>query len=87
MSRQAMECCVKGKCDPTANSDECCKNTVPDRNQLAPAKAADHSSPLIAFIAVCISTFVSPAFQPPGDLVKHPPPRIESTVLSLPLLI
>src|SRR6185503_20505085 len=82
---QAMECCLKGKCVPTAKSDECCKNTVPDHAQLAPLKAADHSSPLIAFITVRIPTLVSPTFQPLGDPVRHPPPRIESTASSLPL--
>src|ERR1019366_9846875 len=85
--RQAMECCLKGKCAPTAKSDECCKNTVPDHNQLAPAKSADHSFPLIVFIAVRIPTLVSPTFQSLGDPVRHPPPRIESTAPSLPLLI
>ena len=82
-----MECCLKGKCAPTAKSDECCKNTVPDHNQLAPAKSADHSFPLIVFIAVRIPTLVSPTFQSLGDPVRHPPPRIESTAPSLPLLI
>src|SRR5665213_4044825 len=30
--RQAMECCLKGKCAPTAKADECCKKTTPDYN-------------------------------------------------------
>ena len=61
-SRQANDCCLKGKCVPTATSDECCKNTVPDNNQLAPSKASEHSSPLIALTVVHIGTLLPPAF-------------------------
>src|SRR5258708_38084816 len=43
-SQTDVDCCLKGKCAPTAKSDECCKNTVPDGNQFVPSKAADHSS-------------------------------------------
>jgi hypothetical protein len=82
-----MECCLKGKCAPTAKSDECCKNTIPDHNKLAPLKTTDHSSPLIALLAVGIPTLVSPTSQPLGEPVRHPPPRVESTAPSLPLLI
>jgi len=82
-----MECCLKGKCAPTAKADECCKNTAPDYTQLAPSKAADHSSPLIAFLAVQVPAVLPPIFQTSRDSVRHPPPRIESTAPSLPLLI
>jgi len=85
--RQAMECCLKGKCAPTAKADECCKKTTPDYNQLAPSKAADHSSPLIAFIAIHVPELLPPIFQASREPVRHPPPRIESTTPSLPLLI
>lgn len=83
-SRQAADCCLKGKCVPTANSDECCKNTVPDNNQLAPSKAAEHS---IAFTVVHIPDLVSPTFLAAGDPVSHPPPGVRFTSHSLPLLI
>jgi len=86
-SRQAADCCLKGKCVPTANSDECCKNIVPDDNQLAPSKAAVHSSPLIALTVVNIPNMVSPAFLAAGDPVSHPPPGVRFTSHSLPLLI
>jgi|SRR6185295_17766368 len=86
-SRQAADCCLKGKCIPAANSDECCKNTVPDHNQLAPPKAGEHSSPLVALTVVHIPTLVSPTFQTVGDPVSHPPPGIPLTSPSLPLLI
>ena len=87
-SRQANDCCLKGKCVPTATSDECCKNTVPDNNQLAPSKAGEHSSPLIALTVVHIPVRVSPTFLAvASDLVRHPPPSIPLTSPSLPLLI
>lgn len=86
-SRRAADCCLKDKCVPTANSDECCKNTVPDNNQLAPSKAATHSSPLVALIGVHIPTLVPPTFLALGDPVPHPPPDISVTSPSLPLLI
>ena len=85
-SRQAADCCLKGKCVPTANSDGCCKNIVPDDNQLAPSKAAVHSSPLIALTVVHIPNMVSP-FLAAGDPVSHPPPGVRFTSHSLPLLI
>src|SRR5678810_801882 len=85
-SRQAADCCLKGKCIPTANSDECCKN-VSDDNQLAPSKGAEHSSPLLALPVVHIPTPASPTFQTVGDTVRHPPPGIPLTSPSLPLLI
>ena len=86
-SRQAADCCLKGKCVPTANSDECCKNIVPDNNQLAPSKAAEHSSPLMAFTVVHIPDLVSPTFLAAGDPVSHPPPGVRFTFPSLPLLL
>ena len=85
-SRQAADCCLKGKCVPTANSDECCKNTVPENSQLAPSKAGTDLSPLVALIAVHIPTLALPTFLALGDPVRHPPPDIP-TAPSLPLLI
>jgi hypothetical protein len=87
-SQKAAECCIKGKCAPTANSDECCKSSVPDRNSLVLSKAVDHSSPLIAFGEVQIPSLISPlTFQSLTDHVTHPPPHIGLTAPSLPLLI
>lgn len=85
---QVADCCLKGKCAPTANSDACCKNSVPNRDQFVPSKAVGHSSPLIAIVAVHIPTLDSrPAFRAFSDPARHPPPRIELTAPSLPLLI
>ena len=87
-SQKAAECCLKGKCAPTAKSDECCKSTVPERNSLVQSKAADHSSPRIAFGEVDIPHLISPlTFQGLADHVTHPPPLIGLTAPSLPLLI
>ena len=88
LSREAAECCLKGKCAPKANADECCKHTVPDSNLLVTSTAADHSSPLVAFVAVQIPGLVSSlTLRVLGDPVRHPPPRIELAAPSLPLLI
>jgi hypothetical protein len=87
-SQKVADCCLKGKCVPTANSDECCKNTVPGAGQLVAPKAVDHSSPLIAFTTAGIPIPISHlTFNGPVDPVTHPPPRIGLTVPSLPLLI
>lgn len=86
-SRQAADCCLKSKCVPTANSDECCKNTVPTDDQIAPSKAAEHSSPLIALMAVQIPTAAPPIVLALSDPVRHPPPGIPVTSPGLPLLI
>jgi hypothetical protein len=85
--QKVADCCLKGKCVPTANSDECCKNTVPSPGQLVTAKT-DHSSPLIAFTAAGVPIPISPwMFDDLVDTVRHPPPRIGLTAPSLPLLI
>src|SRR6476620_4493776 len=87
-SREAADCCLKGQCLPVAHSDECCKNASPEANQLASAKAVDHSSSSIALVLVHI-----PSLAPVlplhvlGDALKHPPPRIGFIPPTLPLLI
>jgi hypothetical protein len=87
-TQKAKDCCRKGNCAPTSNSDECCKNTVPDHNRLLQAKAVDHSSPLIAFGAVHIPSLISAlTFQGLADRVTHPPPRIGLIARNLPLII
>ncbi len=86
--QKVADCCLKGKCAPTAKSDDCCKNTVPDGNQLVTSKAADHSHPLVTFTVARIPILISPwMFDGLVDTVRHPPPRIGLTAPSLPLLI
>src|SRR5579875_1955351 len=44
----AMRCCLKGQCAPTAKADGCCKNTVPGTNHFLIAKALTQVTPLVA---------------------------------------
>ena len=86
--KKATDCCLKGKCTPTAKSDECCKSTVPGASQLLTSKTADHSPPLVAFTAARIPNLTSPwLFDGLVDTVRHPPPRLGLAAPSLPLLI
>src|SRR5437879_6559990 len=88
LSQKAADCCLKGKCAPTAKSDECCRNTIPDAGQLVTSKAPDHPSPLVVFTAAHIPTLISPlTFECLVAPVTHPPPRPDVTANSLPLLI
>ena len=86
---EAMDCCLKGKCAPTAQSDDCCKNnTAPDSGQLVLSKAGDHLVPLMALTAATLSLTI-PELPVGGfvDLLSHPPPSSSTTARSLPLLI
>src|SRR5437899_2453641 len=74
-SQKAADCCLKGKCTPTAKSDECCARSVPDGNQFVKSKAADHASPLAAVLAAHIPDMVSASpVHSLADPVRHPPP-------------
>jgi hypothetical protein len=87
-SQKVADCCLKGKCAPNANSDECCKSTAPDGDQFVTTKAADHIPALAAVIVTDISNVVSPlTIQGLVIEVVHPPPRVSLTAPSLPLLI
>ena len=86
--QKVADCCLKGKCTPTAKSDECCKSTVPGASQLLTSKTADHTPPLVAFAAARIPNLISPwMFDGLVDTVRHPPPRMGLAAPSLPLLI
>src|ERR1017187_1848011 len=85
--RDAAKCCVKGKCSPTAKSDDCCRASVPDNSQSMPGAVAGHSAPLIDLVAVQLPNSVpSLRFDMHSDTARHPPPlyRVPYTV---PLLI
>jgi hypothetical protein len=91
LTQQAAECCAKGKCLPTKDSDDCCKRTVPDGHDfvMASGKVLVHVlTPLHAIAAApCpLPTFSNPlparlelAYSPPGSPGWSP--------LNLPLLI
>src|SRR5262249_50411188 len=86
--REAMDCCLKAKCAPTAQSDACCKNTIPDGGQLIVSKASTHSVPLIGLRIASISIEI-PQLWPDGSIgsLTHPPPSPALIARNLPLLI
>ena len=82
------DCCLKGKCAPTANSDACCRNSTPVRDQFVPLKANEHVSPLIVIAATYAPLLVPDSTRRAlTGPVRHPPPRGELIPASLPLLI
>lgn len=91
MTREAAECCLKGKCGSALSNDDCCKGTVAD-NTLSPAlgvkAAADQH--LTAFAGL-IPEF---RYSIPGhswgmvSVRAHSPPMLASpSSHNLPLLI
>jgi hypothetical protein len=83
---KAMDCCLKGKCAPTAKSDECCKNTTPEGKALASPKAASDSSFVLAEPAVQVSLKSPTGVSFVTGPLQHPPPA-SLTCRNLPLLI
>jgi hypothetical protein len=85
--RKAADCCAKSKCHQSADSDQCCKASVPDGSHFVGGKAADHSSPLLAVIFDRVPNLApSQPVEVPSIAVSHPPPLSWSTS-NLPLLI
>lgn len=44
MTGKAADCCAKGKCVPSRDADDCCKNTVPAGRELVAAKPLLHQA-------------------------------------------
>ncbi len=87
-NRQAMDCCLKGKCGQRAQSDDCCKNTVPDGNQIVLSKSASHAAPLHALNVASVSVLIPELLsESPIESLRHPPPQTGLSSRSLPLLI
>ncbi len=87
-TREAMDCCLKGKCVPSANADDCCKNTVPAANHLLLSKAAGHWTPMLALRVPFVSAPLPPTTaQIHVDLLRRGPPPLNLTALNRPLLI
>jgi hypothetical protein len=86
--RDAMDCCLKGKCAPTAKSDDCCKNTVPGDSHLLPSQAANHSTSTFAVARASVSIAL-PVLTDQGAVasLRHPPPLSNLGTRNLPLLI
>ena len=85
-THKTMECCVKGQCTPSAKADDCCKNTVPDGNQLVTAKAANHDLQAVV-ITASVSVTVPQSLAHPALPLRHPPPNAPLSANTLPLLI
>ena len=84
---EAMECCLKGKCEPQAKSADCCKTGVPDRDQLGP-NPTDHSTTPNVVLVIAVLPVQSNSFHLDlRESLRHPPPRLDSIPASLPLLI
>jgi hypothetical protein len=85
---EAMNCCLKGQCAPTAKADSCCKNIVPGTNHFIASKAGAHLEPLSASSRLAVSV-PRPATSVPSwlDPARHPPPPFRLAALNLPLLI
>jgi hypothetical protein len=86
--QKAADCCKKGKCAPTPNSDDCCKNNVPGGRQLVTPTATDHSSPVLDLVMADVPSTTSEAFVTSLAVEVHPPPGSPPDFrLNLPLLI
>ena len=87
-TREAMDCCLKGKCVPSANADDCCKNTIPAANHLLPSKAAGHWTPTLAPGVPFVSAPLPPSVvQIYVDSIRRAPPPLNQNTLNRPLLI
>lgn len=85
---KAADCCAKGKCSPTTNSDECCKTNVPGGILLSAPKTPDHPTPAFDVQIAVVPNLTSwqPTLDGFTDVVQHPPP-LDRTSANLPLLI
>src|SRR5258708_4141349 len=85
--QKAADCCKKGKCSPST-SDDCCKATVPDGNQLATSKATDHPPPVLDVVTADSPSTASEPLAASLPVEVHPPPGSPPGFrLNLPLLI
>jgi hypothetical protein len=85
--KKAADCCKKGKCSPS-NSDDCCKATVPDGNQLVTPKVADHSQPVLVVVMADVPCAISqPLVISPLIEVQPPPGSPPDSRLNRPLLV
>lgn len=87
-TREAMDCCLKGKCVPSAHADDCCKNTIPAANHLLASKAAGHWTPMLALGVPSVSVpLPTVAIQISIDLLRRAPPPLNLSAVNRPLLI
>jgi hypothetical protein len=87
-TRKAAACCAAGKCVPSSNADDCCKNTIPGSNQLTAPKAPSQPAPVHAVIVADVRDPLAPSFVAfCFDEAHAPPGSPPSSRLNLPLLI
>jgi hypothetical protein len=88
LTQKTAECCKKGKCAPSSNSDDCCKGTLPGGKQLLASKAQHDLSPALSFAAIGPPLTMAQAFVTTGYVEVHAPPGSPpGSRLHLPLLI
>jgi hypothetical protein len=87
-TQKAADCCKKGKCAPSRNSDDCCKGTLPGGKQLMASKAPHNSSLTLDFVATVAASPIAPtlAIVPFSDVLA-PPGSPPVSRRNLPLLI
>ena|SRR5579872_5309105 len=91
LTREAADCCAKGKCLPTTNSDSCCERTVPNGRDFvtASSKAPVHCLTPVGLIAdqQPYSPFIPGLVSRHFELSGAPPGSPPASRLNLPLLI
>ncbi|MGI8742723.1 MAG: hypothetical protein ACR2NN_09160 [Bryobacteraceae bacterium] len=91
LTRQAADCCAKGKCLPNKDSDDCCKRTAPDGRDFvtASSKVLVHVLTPVYVVAAeqCFSPVLSSALSPHFELAYSPPSSPLGSRFSLPLVI
>jgi len=87
-TQKAADCCQKGKCNRAANSDDCCKGTVPGGKQLVASKAAHQTTPAPDLITTSAPWSIEPALAAVAFTEDQAPPGSPPVSrLNLPLLI
>lgn len=86
-TKEAADCCRKGKCTPS-KGDDCCKGTLPGGKQLLASKAQHSPNLNITLLPVSTPVLQEPTFSSVTfDRVHAPPGSPPSSRLNLPLLI
>jgi hypothetical protein len=84
---ETSQCCLKGKCAPTAKADDCCRASVPDSSQSVAAAATRYSSPSGVLTTVRLpATVPAPGAELGSDRVGRLPP-LNRAPYTRPLLI
>lgn len=86
-TKEAADCCRRGKCRPSTG-DDCCKGTLPDGKNLVAASKAHRSHALMALPIVGAVVIAEPAVAPATfQQTSAPPGSPPGSRTNLPLLI